>query len=212
MEFYFPFDEPRKVQKAFLVQVASAVSQRQSLLVHAPTGLGKTAAALCGILDFALKNKKTVFFLTSRHTQHQIAIETLRMIKNKHKIPLHVVDIIGKQHMCLQPGVDEMSSSEFTDYCKDLREKGTCNYYSRLKAKQAISVEAQLALQRLDDKGPVHVEELHSICRDLEVCSYEIAGMFGKKATVIVADYYHILHPSVRESLFKRIQKNLAEC
>jgi len=36
--------------------------------------------------------------------------------------------------------------------------------------------------------------------------------MLGKNADVIIADYYHLLNPNIRDSLFKRIQKEMGNC
>lgn len=212
MDFLFPHTEPRKIQKGLMEQVYSAVSQKHSLVVHAPTGIGKTASALSPVLTYALKNKKTVFFLTSRHTQHLIAIETLKLINEKYSIKVKAADIIGKRHMCGQPGIHELSSSEFSEYCKSLRDNGACSFFSRLKEKSKASVLASKIVNDLEMISPVGVEEVNKTSVAAGLCPYEVAGLLGKNADVIIADYFHLLNPSIRDSLFKRIQKDLGNC
>ena len=212
MDFLFPHTEPRKIQKGLMEQVYSAISQKFNLIVHAPTGIGKTASALSPALTYALKNKKTIFFLTSRHTQHKIAIDTLKMIGEKYSIKIKVADIIGKRHMCGQSGISELGSSEFSEYCKSLREKGSCLFYSNFKSKGKVAPMAVKVLSDLEKLSPVGVEEVNNICIGAEICPYEITGALGIKADVIIADYYHLLSPSIRDSLFKRMQKDLGEC
>ncbi|MBI2148905.1 hypothetical protein HYU23_04445 [Candidatus Woesearchaeota archaeon] len=85
--------------------------------------LHNTAASLSVALSYALQNKLTVFFITPKHTQHRIAIETLRLIKQKYNLDFGVVDLIGKKWMCAQNGVTDLSTGEFYDYCKDAVEK-----------------------------------------------------------------------------------------
>ena len=119
----FPHEEARPVQNAFILEVERAIEKKQNLVVHAPTGLGKTAATLPAALKKAIEDGKTVFFLTSRHTQHKIAIETLKQIKEKHSIKVSTLDIIGKKWMCLVPGIQILRPGEFSEYCKKQREE-----------------------------------------------------------------------------------------
>src|SRR3989344_7869250 len=206
MEFLFPHEEPRKVQKALMQQIYSCIENKQNLLAHAPTGLGKTAAFISPALSYAIKNEKTLFFLTPRHSQHHIVIETTKKIQKKFNTDFKVVDFIGKKHMCLQPGVDILSNSEFHEYCRELRKKDNCEFYLNLKSK----TQRNLCLSEI--KEPLHVEELVTHCSKHSLCPYEIAALLGKKSKVIIADYYHILSPTVRESLFNRMQKELTQC
>jgi len=206
MEFLFPHEEPRKVQKALMQQIYSCIENKQNLLAHAPTGLGKTAAFISPALSYAIKNEKTLFFLTPRHSQHHIVIETTKKIQKKFNTDFKVVDFIGKKHMCLQPGVDILSNSEFHEYCRELRKKDNCEFYLNLKSK----TQRNLCLSEI--KEPLHVEELVTHCSKHSLCPYEIAALLGKKSKVIIADYYHILSPTVRESLFNRLQIDLSNC
>ena len=82
-QILFPFDSIRSEQDALIAKVSSCIAEKKHLVVHAPTGLGKTIASLGPALKYAIDNKKTVFFLTSRHTQHIIAVDTLKAIKEK---------------------------------------------------------------------------------------------------------------------------------
>ena len=89
------------------------------------------------------------------HTQHKIAVETLKLIKKKHKMNIIAVDFIGKKWMCRQSGVQAMHSSEFAEYCSDLLEKGNCDYYNRIRKKGKMSLEAQSTLQQLKRLNPL---------------------------------------------------------
>src|SRR3989344_484680 len=137
----FPHDTSRKVQDDMVKDVYEAVSSKKNLIVHAPTGIGKTAASLSPALSYALENNLTVFFLTSRHTQHKIALDTLKKIKEE----FSVADIIGKKGMCLQ-NVEYLYSSEFNEYCKSIREKDECEFYNNVKKKNKVTAEANLLL------------------------------------------------------------------
>ncbi len=211
MDFLFPHDKPRKVQNAFMNQVFVSIQNKQNLLVHAPTGTGKTSSVLSPALSFALKSNKTIFFLTSRHTQHLIAIDTLLMIKKKFDKKINVVDLIGKKWMCNQPNVNILTSGEFSEYCKELKEKNRCLYYQKMKSKGKPSFEVKTVLSELKQRSPLHVEEVVELCEKYSVCPYEISCLFGKEAQVIIADYNHLINPHIREALLKKIDKKMSD-
>ncbi|MBW2999755.1 DEAD/DEAH box helicase [Candidatus Woesearchaeota archaeon] len=81
MDELFPYKTVRGVQSELIKEIDDAVKTKSHLITHAPTGLGKTAAALSPVLKHAIDNNLTIFFLTSRHTQHLIAVETLQEIR-----------------------------------------------------------------------------------------------------------------------------------
>lgn len=62
----FPFPVMRKHQDRMIEAVSAALEQQSNLLVSAPTGIGKTVAALYASLRFAVKHGLSVFFLTSK--------------------------------------------------------------------------------------------------------------------------------------------------
>lgn len=174
--------------------------------MHAPTGCGKTAAALSSSLTFAINNNKTVIFVTPMHSQHKIAIDTLKLIKKKYNIDFKASDLIGKKWMCLQKNSSEMASSEFADFCTSLVKNDACNFYSNFKD----PVKKELCLNDL--KEVKHVEEAIKISSHHNMCPFEIVLDNAKQSKVIIADYYHVLSPAIRETIFKRINKNLENC
>jgi len=212
-EILFPHDEVREIQNDMINDVYDALKNKKSMILHAPTGIGKTASVLSPALSLAIKNDLTVFFLTSRNTQHKIAINTLKEIKKKHGVNISVADIIGKRWMCLQAGAEIMYSNDFTDYCRRLRDENKCEFYSNtLKKSRSATVKAEKVLSELKILGPMHVEELIADCDKEKLCPYEMAALIGKGAKVIIADYYYIFSPSIRDSLFSRINKELEKC
>src|SRR3989344_5584524 len=141
----FPHDTAREHQDQLILDIDDALKKKKRIIAHAPTGLGKTASAIAPALTHAVKNKLTIFFLTSRHTQHQIAIDTLKMIKDKHKLKFNAVDIIGRKGMCSEPNIDKLYWSEFIEYCKLQREEGKCEFYNNTKTKTGNTIVAKRA-------------------------------------------------------------------
>ncbi|MBW2965014.1 ATP-dependent DNA helicase [Candidatus Woesearchaeota archaeon] len=208
----FPYSSMRNIQHALVQEVARAVAERKDMIVHAPTGLGKTAATLAPAVKYALENEKKVFFLTSRHTQHLIAIETLREIKEKYNIDLFAVDMIGKKWMCSVPGVDAMNSNEFYEYCKKQREDELCDYYNNTKSGTRLTPHAQKALDEIKKSSPCHMERFRELCGQDALCAYEMAALAAKEATVIVADYYYIYNPHIRDPFLKKAGIKMEDC
>lgn len=66
-DFLFRFSAPRQYQKEMMQDIYGAVSRGQSILVNAPTGIGKTDAAIGATLTYALKNSKDVFSLLQKY-------------------------------------------------------------------------------------------------------------------------------------------------
>lgn len=124
----FPFKEIRPVQKQFYEDCKEACFQGTNLLAYAPTGIGKTAAVLSAALEYAKRYEKKIIFTTSRHSQHAIAINTLKSIKEKNSIDLVGADIINKKEMCLNPEAKEKTRSEFNIFCSQQRKSQKCPY------------------------------------------------------------------------------------
>ena len=211
-DILFPHDKVRKIQDEMLEEVLTSIKNKKNMIIHAPTGIGKTVSVLAPALSFALKNNLTIFFLTSRHTQHQIAIETLKHIRKKYGNKFCAADIIGKKWMCLQGGVDALYSNDFADYCKKLREEEKCEFYSNTKNKNKLSVRAKKVLSEVKATGPLDSEEMVEACREDKVCPYEISSMLCRDAHVIVGDYYHIFNENIRNMLFQKADLELDKC
>ncbi|HLG24912.1 MAG TPA: ATP-dependent DNA helicase [Candidatus Nanoarchaeia archaeon] len=207
---YFPYSEIRNIQKDMVSDIYNALKNKKSIILHAPTGIGKTAAALAPAVHHAMKNKLTVFFLTSRQTQHKIVVETLRQIKKKFGIPLVCADIIGKRNMCLQSSVEVMQAGSFHDYCKSLREENKCEFYiNARKPSGQPTLEAKKSVEELNLVGPSHVQDFIEEGKKCSLCPYELATISASGANVIIADYYYIFNAPIRNSFFSKIQKNL---
>ena len=194
----FPHSVARDIQKQMILDVHNNIAKKKTLFVHAPTGLGKTAATLPIALSFALENNLTVFFLTSKHTQHSIAVETLRKVKKKHKRDFDCADILGKKWMCCHD-ISSFQSADFSEYCRQLREDNSCVYYTNLKSKDLPKLKM------------LEAQEVVELCRKHQVCPYEMAVQHAKKANVVVADYYYVFNPNIRRIFFSKTNKLLEE-
>ena len=121
---FLAHESPRPGQLEMIEDGMAALKQGHFHLAAAPTGIGKTAASLAAALQVASEHsiKKTVFFLTSRQTQHRIVVDTVRRINQRRKgmTPVRLVDMVGQAGMCVQPFAKE-SPLVFSLMCSQAR-------------------------------------------------------------------------------------------
>jgi DNA excision repair protein ERCC-2 len=206
-DIYFPHEEIRPIQDELIEKVIFALKNKNNLIVHAPTGLGKTAATIAPVLAFTKTKDLTIFFLTSRHTQHKIVIDTLRKIKKKYSLKFIASSIIGKKWMCLMPNTATMRSSDFAEFCKVLRKEDKCEFYLNSRPNK---INFKKALEDIEDISPISTEQVIEISEKAEVCPYEAAIKVAAKSKVIICDYNLLFNPSIRENFFSKTNKELA--
>ena len=196
----FPFKKKRKNQDEMMKKVEECIENRKNLLIHAPTGIGKTIAALYPSVKEAFGKGLTVFFLTPRHSQHQVALETLRKMGVK-----EVTDIIGKKWLC-NYNYEHLDSREFQELCNYLKKEEKCVYFNRVYKNSDLSAEAKCKISELM-KNLKSSEEIKKECKEL--CAYEISCQLARKSVVIIADYYHLFNPFVSNAFLSKIDKEL---
>lgn len=216
-ELLFPHQEIRDIQDVLVHKIDECINEKKHLVAHAPTGLGKTAAALSPALTHIAKNNSknqglTVFFLTSRHTQHKIVLDTLRKINEKFGLNIIGNSIIGKKHLCLQPSTEKMHSRDFAEFCRLLVDNGKCDYYNNLKSRGKLSPDAEVVVAGLKRRGVASAEQIVNDATIRSICPYEIALLLAKDAKVIIADYQYIFNLSIRDTFFKKLNKELKDC
>lgn len=205
----FPHEIIRPGQDKLIADLEIALKEKKILLAHAPTGLGKTAGALSVALACALENNKRIFFLTNRHTQHQIVINTLKLIKEK-GANFSCADLIGKRWMCNQE-IAGLFGNEFNEFCKAITEKEECEFYNRVREKKKLTVEAKKLVSDLKKQGPLHNEEVIRLSNQERMCSYEISSALAKDAQVIIGDYNYLFNPFVQKTIFARLEIELED-
>ncbi len=191
----FPFEQKREKQGELIEEITETINKSSSIIAHAPTGLGKTAAAVTPALEHVKENGGKVFFLTPRHSQHEIALEAVKKINSEHNEKIVSVDLIGRSHLC-------EADSVTTEGPKCPRHNET--FENGKLSNKTISKINQLKHRNL------RAEEVKQACR--EVCAYTVSLNMCKDADIIIADYFHIFHPSIREVILEHAQTNLEDC
>jgi DNA excision repair protein ERCC-2 len=194
----WPFDRVRGGQAEFLSDARDALRAGAHLLAHAPTGIGKTAVALVAALEVALDRGGTILFLTSRQSQHRIAIETLKRIQAK-GAAVSAVDVIAKQAMCLQAGAPPFGRA-FHAFCDGKVRARGCAFF--LKDAGAIAAAVR--------QRALHVQELVRASAACGVCPHKVAMEAAGDAHVIVCDYNYAFS-DIRGAFLGRLGRDLED-
>jgi len=183
----FPFPQMRKHQDRMIEAVRSALEQQNNLLVSAPTGIGKTVAALYASLRFAVKHGLAVFFLTSKTTQQKIVADTLRLWN-------------------VEPGSQPQAGSAvpvFNGLILRSKEKICANdvvfcHESRCRYAQAFfqKLEESNAREALLGEGLITPERVYAAAVEAELCPFELSLELLRRVDVTVCDYNYIYDPA----------------
>ena len=186
---FFAHEAPRESQIGMISDGIAALKDGGFLLAAAPTGIGKTAAALASALNAANQSENPeipkIMFLTGRQSQHRIVVDTIRDINKR--LPsgfsrVKVVDIIGRESMC--KSVD--------------RSTGKCNCEIGVTESERRFLRADL--EEFIHSEPRHVDQVLKRVRKTEVCAWATARDAAKNTRVIVCDYNHVFVEGVRDS------------
>ena len=212
MHNFFPFDTKRQGQDRFMDMLSKALEEEKNLAVHAPTGIGKTVSALAPAVKYAAENGKTVVFLTPRHMQHRIVIDTLKSIKeNNPEADIHVANIVGKRWLCRFDDVKRMNSENVSEFCKKMKEGGRCIYYKKMFKKSGDISDSGLSVLRALKDDIMTSEDAKDLCEGKGLCTYEMLMLHLKEANVVIADYYHMLHPFVQKMFLSKLERDMKD-
>ncbi len=187
---FFAHDSPRESQIGMISDGIEVLKDGRFLLASAPTGIGKTAAALASALSvanlFSTSNETPkILFLTGRQSQHRIVVDTIREINRR--IPqgfsrVRLVDIIGREGMC-----------KVVD-----RSTGKCNCEVGVTETERRFVRSDL--EEFIHSEPRHVDQVLKRVEKSNVCAWATAREAAKTTHVIVCDYNHVFVEGVREA------------
>jgi DNA excision repair protein ERCC-2 len=173
----FPYDRMRPFQKEMIDSVARSVREREALLVSAPTGVGKTIAALYPALRESLKAGKKLFYLTSKTLQQDAAVSALRMLNDG---TFRVLRIRAKQKMCAHTEI--ICHEDFCPYAAR---------YSEKMEKSGLLSRITTGMSYFDP------DITFELSKSTEVCPFEVSLELIEEADVIVCDYNYIFDPYV---------------
>lgn len=211
-DIYFRHDKLRNHQQQLLQDAYDALSQGKHLVAHAPTGSGKTDTILGAALTHALKENLTIFFLTPKISQHKIALDVVRGLEAKYNLGIRAVDMIGRRYACIDETLSDMDHEGFYFSCQKKRKEETCSYYGNAKGYTSLDeAKADLRFKKmLGAYGSARSHgEVIGMGEQAFSCPYEWMIKLASVSNVIIADYFHLLVPDIRQIFLSKIKKSI---
>ena len=189
-DLFFAHESPRESQKEMIADGINALKDGLFLLAAAPTGIGKTAAALASALKVANlystgSETPKILFLTGRQSQHRIVVDTIREINRRISqefSKMRLVDIIGREGMC-----------KIID-----KSTGKCNCEPGITESERRSLRSDL--EDYIHSEPRHVDQILKYAERNGVCAWATARDVARSTNIIVCDYNHVFVEGVREA------------
>lgn len=173
----FPFNEYRDGQKRFASNVYIAIRDRKRLFAQAPTGIGKTMAALYPALRAIGEGLcARAVFLTARTTGRKSAMDAMALLEHA-GARIMTVEITAKDKIC--PRETRDCRPEICPLAE--------GFYDRLPA----ALGEGLAMRQLDR---IEIEQLAAKHR---ICPFELSLCLAQLADVVVCDYNYVFDPMV---------------
>ena len=172
----FPFPQLRPHQDTMMDQIRLALQDQSCVLLSAPTGIGKTVAALYPAVEYALREGLRLFFVTAKTTQQYLAVDTLQRLAQQ-GVHFTAVHLRAKEKSCLNE----------VYYCHESLCGFAKDYASKLEHSGVI--DRLLALPLV---GPDTCAEAG---RRYQVCPFELSLDVALEADVIVGDYNYVFDP-----------------
>lgn len=222
----FPY-RPRPGQERVVAAVGEVARRGGALLVDAPTGSGKTVAALAPLIEHAEAADHRILYLVRTHAQEVQVLAEVRAISHRLDHPILAVGLQGRQRRCLLlEGVAEIkgaTAEEHGKLCADrkratersfaegagfepppeLPEEGTLDL-TDLDGCAYYARVLQSDIEELSDRFSQKLpspNEFEAFSREENLCPYELAKKLSSHARIVTAPYPFFFHPHIRRSL-----------
>ncbi len=172
-QLQFPYGEMHASQRVMAEAVYKAAATGRVALAEAPTGTGKTLAALFPALKSIPRTPvDKIFYLTAKTTGKQLALENIQLITSAAAAPLRTLELTAQEKACLEP--DKKCRGDSCPYALD--------FYSKLEAAR----QAAFATPMLNKQA------LNKLADQFEICPFYLSLEMSRWVDIVVADvnYY----------------------
>lgn len=171
----------REGQSEIAREALDAVERGQQLLLSAPTGTGKTAAVLRGVLESAARRGFRVFYATSKGTQREMVERTVSEMVER-GLPIRAVSLTAREKLCLKDVVD----------CRPQVCAYAQGHFDRLA--DGVIVAKTLS------ESVLPTDRLKSLGREECLCPHAFGTDLASRADLVVGDYNYVFDPQMASS------------
>jgi len=173
----FPYDDYRPGQRRMAEGIYRTIRDGGQLIVQAPTGIGKTVAALFPAIK-AIYGGHTdiIFYLTARTTGKTVAEKALDDLRGA-GLRLKSLTLTAKERICFMP--ESACNGEECPYAR--------GFFDRVGA----------AIGEVFDHDAMTRETVEDIARKHEVCPFEFSLEAALNADCIICDYNYAFDPRI---------------
>ncbi len=184
----FPYDRPRPGQLEAARLISEAISEGRVVALRAPTGFGKTATIIKGLLD---SGAKRVIYVVRTRNEIQPVIRELRRFGLRDYTFLY-----SARRMCPLLEEENLGVDDFWNTCRLLRLRGECAYYSSLSEVNEDDVRRVVSSK----------DSPRGIVKDLAhmgVCPFFALKLLVSSAHIVVATYPYLFREDIFETVFE---------
>lgn len=179
LQFAFPAFRPRQRQLAETVYKNSV--KFETLLLEAPTGLGKTLGTLFPALKaMAPAGQDRLFYLTCRNTARELAMDALVRLRSAQATsswPLRSLELVSKDDACEHP--DKACHGDSCPLAK--------GFFDRLPDARAEAAQTETILDQ---------HTLATIAAGHDICPYFLAQEMARWSDVVIGDVNRLFDQS----------------
>jgi DNA excision repair protein ERCC-2 len=172
----FPFKKPRSKQVDLIDAIERTMLEGDSLILQAPTGLGKTAGVIFPTLREALSRGQKLVYVTPKNSQHQVAEDAVKRLQ-KDGSDIRALTLTAKSKLCFKG--EPVCNPEHCEFARD--------YYQKVAENNLV----EKATQESNMNG-AHFQRLGE---QYEVCPFELSIDCIQRADVVIGDYNYVFAP-----------------
>lgn len=178
----FPFPDFRPRQRQLAETVYKNSVKAGTLLLEAPTGLGKTLGTLFpALMAMPAARQDRLFYLTCRNTARQLALDAVDKLRvAQHELqpwPLRTLELVSKDDACEHP--DKACHGESCPLAK--------GFFDRLPDARAETVQS---------KEPLNQQNLATIAAGHDICPYFLAQEMARWSDLVIGDVNRLFDQS----------------
>ncbi len=185
----FPYEHARPGQLEIAKALIRELERGAIAILQAPTGFGKTAAALYTALDLMERSivARVLYIVRTRN-------ELDPVMRELSSFGARFTVLFSARRMCPIATAQgrEVDPHTFWSTCSTLRLKGLCTYYARLERIPRDSIEAVIRSQRS------HIELARALADKLGVCPFFALLNLVEEAQVTLATYPYVFKKRIR--------------